>query len=807
MNGSYNILNDLKNREYYPITTIDSLEVTIQTSSKHYSGTDCAVYLVIDKEELEVIVNNDSDPFENSDINTGTINYQQSLAELRNAEIKLRLGPSRGKNPGWCVSNVKIEALKNNKKIFILNKYMSNKWLDPGKETILQPRKTTKFTYQAINSYKEYPYSKHIEELKRNYKQSGFFNAIYDKIKDNPSITQDAFQESWRIEPHVRNAGEDNINAALSLSIHDPLWIMTRQWQMGEYNGNDAGSAVLAKICTKKDKAQQLFNLNNNSDNRDTIADKPIEPLIEALPPNIDLQAKTESAYHFLNMARFKLNDNSLLRELQQYLAAKFPLTNKQIIINDDDDKITRLQKETAQLKEECKPDAVEYKAAFNQLFDGYQLYISEEPVWTDFKEGAFEEPLSQLQQDYAQWMSENYNLKPNDYWKKEEMNYRFGINFSDKEKSVLAAENYDTGKVSWYSFSKDKQSEEQNEQTKASKEKYFSFIPSMVSYGGMPSKRLWEMEENAVDLGTTIGVGVRHFSNALLLQFATMYSNDWMMLPLEMSMNSLTEVDDVIVTDVFGERTYISNRKDNSENQQFTNRWNMFGLSQKDPFLHNDFSIDNRLFYPPVVYNSLESEPIEEIQFLRDEMTNMVWAVENKIDQGCGTSISGKQFAAMLEDKLAEREDAQAEDDVNTDQSSAGGDYQYILQNTVPSNWIPLSPARIPGNIENNDREIAFIRSAMPLPIEGSYIRLRPNTSFLREGISDDDTFNKHLYINEEEVDMVGAKLIKTYQRTRWLNGKTYLWQGYKKELSKTQADSRLVFDKIIEKKEKNNL
>ena len=35
---------------------------------------------------------------------------------------------------------------------------------------------------------------------------------------------------------------------ALRAEIRDPLWLLTKQWQMGEFQGDDAGSPVFAKM-------------------------------------------------------------------------------------------------------------------------------------------------------------------------------------------------------------------------------------------------------------------------------------------------------------------------------------------------------------------------------------------------------------------------------------------------------------------------------------------------------------------------------------------------------------------------------
>ena len=47
-----------------------------------------------------------------------------------------------------------------------------------------------------------------------------------------PSIT------SWtRIEP---DPGSDDLQASLSARVLDPVWMLTRQWQVGEFQGEDA---------------------------------------------------------------------------------------------------------------------------------------------------------------------------------------------------------------------------------------------------------------------------------------------------------------------------------------------------------------------------------------------------------------------------------------------------------------------------------------------------------------------------------------------------------------------------------------
>src|SRR5579862_5321986 len=59
-------------------------------------------------------------------------------------------------------------------------------------------------------------------------------------LRQFPSVTM------WnRLEGRPRTASFDR---ALRAEVRDALWMITKQWQMGEIGGSDAGSPVFAKI-------------------------------------------------------------------------------------------------------------------------------------------------------------------------------------------------------------------------------------------------------------------------------------------------------------------------------------------------------------------------------------------------------------------------------------------------------------------------------------------------------------------------------------------------------------------------------
>lgn len=54
---------------------------------------------------------------------------------------------------------------------------------------------------------------------------------------------------SWnRLEGTPRKA---DFSRSLRAEIRDPLWMLARQWQYGEFEGEDAGSPINAEVLTK----------------------------------------------------------------------------------------------------------------------------------------------------------------------------------------------------------------------------------------------------------------------------------------------------------------------------------------------------------------------------------------------------------------------------------------------------------------------------------------------------------------------------------------------------------------------------
>src|SRR5215469_15862336 len=109
-----------------------------------------------------------------------------------------------------------------------------------------------------------------------------------------PSIT------TWnRLEARPRS---QSFERALRAEIRDALWMLTKQWQMGEFRGSDAGSPVFAKLLLSTTRltkyraaggAAQLFD-----------ASIPLETKVERRPVSFHRQLQSLALDLRLVMAR-----------------------------------------------------------------------------------------------------------------------------------------------------------------------------------------------------------------------------------------------------------------------------------------------------------------------------------------------------------------------------------------------------------------------------------------------------------------------------------------------------------------------
>jgi hypothetical protein len=143
--------------------------------------------------------------------------------------------------------------------------------------------------------------------------------------------------------------------------------------------------------------------------------------------------------------------------------------------------------------------------------------------------------------------------------------------------------------------------------------------IPGPVRFRGMPNERFWDFEDARFPIDA-IRPDRRNLASMLLLDFMLVHGNDWYLVPFEQPCGSLC-ASEVTVVDVFGEATDVPRSESGAAGN---GRFAMFAIADDGAALA-PFHLVPRSCAASVQ----EGPPIEEVRFLRDEMANLVWAVE----------------------------------------------------------------------------------------------------------------------------------------------------------------------------------
>ena len=239
-------------------------------------------------------------------------------------------------------------------------------------------------------------------------------------------------------------------------------------------------------------------------------------------------------------------------------------------------------------------------------------------------------------------------------------------------------------------------------------------------------------------------------------------------------------------MTNVFGERFWIDPAGKGLDDQWET--WRMFSLNIKGDAA---VAADLALLLPSSTPKIQEGPALEEIALMRDEMANMVWAIEKKVPLPHGRSKPGFEAATetrRLFERLAGLAPAPPEPEWHAN-------IRYLAMNSVPENWIPFIPVHDAGS----NREVRLQRAAMLRFLKGddTPARIPPRTNLLREGL---EAKPKKLpyFVHEEEVPRAGIQVTQAFQRTRWYGGKVFTWLGIRKTTGRGEGSSGLAFDRI---------
>jgi hypothetical protein len=632
------------------------------------------------------------------------------------------------------------------------------------------------------------------------------------------------FQAYNRLEGRPR---KEELDDALAARVHDPLWMLARQYQFGEFKGEDAGSAIDAKIALHTTRMRQFQAPEQAVEPLDNKV--PLETVVERLPMQMDVKTAHRCGNHFLHLLDEAAADNPPSEPYQngQYreaLSLRFPFALPEL--NQNEGAATTLSKartlslQSASAYTRALVGRAVNAAALYDFLAGNALAINQLVVpantaanTSKFVHSGHQSILQSAATQWLLWIKSELNLPAhnnNPCWQDEKLEYTFNTRVDEGNNGFteLHAEEYAHGHLDWYSFDVKtaNTSVQKTFDPNLRKGWSFSFIPTEASFAGAPHNRWWQMEDGSVDLAN-LKATETDLAKIVVSQYALQYSTDWLVVPFDLPTGSFTAIDGIVVTDTFGQHTLVESA--HSKDAEEWNSFNLYSISYAgDEFDAPNF--DKRLLLPPAVARVHESEPLEQVKFIRDEMANLVWGIEKRVPNGLGGGIAGDEAANNLEAVLREMEpDQEAPDDFTLPTSTPAGatpevaqykaPLKYQLGNSVAENWIPFVAAHLPGS----NREIHFQRASMPritslFPPHA----VRPRTPLLRKNITQQDAQQAPFYLNEEEIPRAGAIVKGTYQRTRWHSGRIVTWFGRRKQTGRGEGSSGLRFDLVVDNK-----
>ncbi|MBX2892601.1 MAG: hypothetical protein KF734_16860 [Saprospiraceae bacterium] len=585
-----------------------------------------------------------------------------------------------------------------------------------------------------------------------------------------------------RLEARPRT---NNFTRALHAEVRDPLWLLCKQWQMGEFLGDDAGTPVYAKIHVE---GQRITKYQPAGASVQKFAhDTPLEATVERRAFPFAVGTQKMSLDLRLLMGR---------RWLKMIPAATAPLFKDAYPIEPPNP----ASKADAAI---CAHPEVwqQWKAVAGRAMDGAQLYFHLKTpgnVASDDIAGlsvADKSSIDAAGVEFVRWFEALYfhPSETSDAWQPERLEYQFDCAVPDGQggEKVLNAEEYYHERLDWYNFdwekgkTLDEPAEAAPEAPVEARYTTQSFIPAPVRFDGMPDTRWWAFEDGKTNFGD-IKPGTTDLAKLLFIEFGLVYANDWFVLPYTVPTGSVLNIRGLAVTNTFGERYWIEPAGRGSD--EAWQRWNMFSLNIKG---EKEEPADLTLLVLPTVPKIQEGQPMEEVALIRDEMANMVWGIETAVPLAHGRTKPGNIAAAEFHDFLQ----GLIPTAVPVAKPAWKAPFRYDIMTSVPENWIPFVPEHIPGS----NRRIQLRRAAMPRFLENEnppiFERVRPRTVLLREGLDQGTPY----HIHEEEVPRAGVHVLQAFQRTRWTNGKVFTWLGVKKRTGRGEGHSGLAFDRLV--------
>jgi len=596
-----------------------------------------------------------------------------------------------------------------------------------------------------------------------------------------------------------------SLKTGLQAPLADPLWMLARQWQFNEFQGEDAGTPLKLSFVVQG-TAVDAFRCGHDPQQpwqTLSVGDAPLETRIEAEPVwATHPRLRGEAGLQLLRMAPSV--------SVRAALLATYPMT----LNAPTDPEADQAGLLWSTLFNQRTLDARNVAADLLPLLDGAgQLTGLPAALAVDADDVA---TTQSALQSWFTWLNalvfEGAPVNP--AWQRNRLEYAFALRSGNV---VLKADEYTDGHVDWEDFHAE--AAPPNAEAPAPVTQKFAVAqrhPAPVRYPGMPAERYWEFEDGQVNFAGA-EAGVTDLLRISVTEFALSFGNDWFVTPVRLPVGWRYKIDDFKITDSFGVTSTSEAIKPVGQTP-----WSMYQMSA-DATL--GAQLHGTMYLPDSLDGVQEGAVLEHTLLARDEMANLAWAIEKKV-QG----VSGEPL-----DRDMEATSLAFQQQIHFDTLPDSPQLVYRLATPVPANWTPLLPVRKPTIDFNNPLEIQLERAGMKRFYPEATVEVLgavdPEYVQFLDGLDSQKTFinrldidaqlrayvfyprgwllrsdptlpmpeTDKLVIEEEEIPRIGASLKRKFQYARSSDGKSWLWIGRSKLAGRGASSSNLRFDVTV--------
>ena len=636
---------------------------------------------------------------------------------------------------------------------------------------------------------------------------------------DLVAINPDPSATTWsRLDPMPTS---DDVTLGLQAPIADPLWMLARQWQFNEFQGEDAGSPISASLRVLGAPMTRLVHATGAVPDRPFgSSTPPIEAMVEAervLVVHAKLNA--QAGQHLMRMLR-AAGQGGAVDTLRNAFTA---------VIADPADPVA----DTAgfvwhRLLDGRAVDAEALARALRPLAGsaaGLDAFVAGLGI-------AAPSAVRAVLQAWMVWLDDlvvdSETSGASAYWNPQRLEYAFGLRSDGVVPELrLDADEYTDGKLDWHTFTLQPAAPGVLPIAQGGTEwtPKRAPMPTIARYPGMPADRYWEFEDGQVNFGR-LGAAKSDLARLAVMEYALVFGNDWFVLPVTLATNAVYRVADFNVTDNFGIEIPIPPARNPDGTP-----WTLFAMTSRAAANGTRTRQGGALYLCPSL-ESQEGPPLEHVVVMRDEMANIAWAIEKRV-QGTSGEALDRGFESQ---RLSSTQRLVLPTGAVV--AEGGAPLNYTLQTPVAAHWIPFLPVKrehagplnwsiqlqrgvvtqfyqvTPGPL-NETRNLdykAFITRLQSLSFVEAQVEFgpvdnrlqgfmfHPRGEILRLAPADPAALKTtdFLRLEEEEVPREGIEVKRAFNYARDATGRALLWIGRSKTTGRGEGASGLKFDVV---------